>query len=296
MRPTSDRQLLQIRDLCVDFDADKPSAHRAVESVSLSIAEGEVLGLVGESGSGKTVLSYSILGLLPSTGRITSGSVVWLAQELRGLPESKLRLIRGREIAMIFQDPQASLNPVYTVGTQIGWVLDLHRGMRGAEAKTEVLRLLDSVKLRDPSRCARSYPHELSGGMCQRAMIAMALAGRPKLLIADEPTSALDVSVAAEIVSLLAGLREEFALSVMVITHDLSVATCLADRIAVLDRGRLVECVPADKFIPAAQDAASRSLIDASLYLGAAFRSSASALEPSLPSKTGEVRIQEQQP
>jgi ABC-type dipeptide/oligopeptide/nickel transport system ATPase component len=189
---------------------------------------------------------------------------------LQSLSEKELRPIRGKEIAMIFQDPQASLNPVYPVGRQIQWVLALHRGISGPEAGKEVLRLLDSVKLRDPKRIARSYPHELSGGMCQRVMIAMALAGHPDLLIADEPTSALDVSVASEIVALLASLNKEFSLSILIITHDLGVATCLADRIAVLDQGKLAETLPADQFIRGASHPASELLIRSSRSLGAA--------------------------
>lgn len=264
------QKLLQVEGLTVDFDAGKPTAHRALDGVSLSIGEGEVLGLVGESGSGKTVLSHSILGLLPANGRISSGRVIWKGRELQSLPEKELRPIRGKEIAMIFQDPQASLNPVYPVGRQIEWVLSLHRGMTGTEAEKETLRLLDSVKLRDPKRVARSYPHELSGGMCQRVMIAMALGGHPNLLIADEPTSALDVSVAAEIVALLASLSEKFSLSILVITHDLGVATCLADRIAVLDQGRLAETLNSDQFLHRATHPASELLIRASRFLGSA--------------------------
>lgn len=267
---TTANSLLKVEGLTVDFDADKPTTHRALDAVSLSIAEGEVLGLVGESGSGKTVLSHAILGLLPANGRISTGRIVWQGSELQCLPESKLRSIRGKEIAMIFQDPQASLNPVYTVGRQIEWVLGLHRRISGTDAENEVLRLLESVKLRDPKRCARSYPHELSGGMCQRVMIAMALAGHPKLLIADEPTSALDVSVAAEIVALLGSLRKEFGLSILIITHDLGVATCLADRIAVLDQSRLVEVTDSKDFLSNAGHPASRTLIKASRFLGSA--------------------------
>ena len=269
MHETSNH-LLCVEGLSVDFDAGKSTVLRALDEVSLSIGEGEVLGLVGESGSGKTVLSHTILGLLPGNGRVTSGRILWKGRELQSLPEKELRPIRGKEIAMIFQDPQASLNPVYPVGRQIEWVLSLHRGMNGSESEKEVLRLLDSVKLRDPKRVARSYPHELSGGMCQRVMIAMALAGHPDLLIADEPTSALDVSVASEIVALLASLNKEFSLSILIITHDLGVATCLADRIAVLDQGKLAETLPADQFIRGASHPASELLIRSSRSLGAA--------------------------
>jgi len=274
--------LLQVDGLTVDFDAGKPSAHRAVDGVSLTITKGEVLGLVGESGSGKTVLAHSILGLLPVNGKASSGRIEWVGRDLVQLSEKELRQIRGKEIAMIFQDPQASLNPVYTVGAQIEWVLKRHRGVVGADAQTEVLRLFESVKLRNPTRCANAYPHELSGGMCQRAMIAMALAGRPKLLIADEPTSALDVSVAAEIVSLLASLRESIGLSILFITHDLGVATCLADRIAVMDQSRLVEEVPSERFLSDACHAASLNLISASRFLGAALNADRGTIAPSL--------------
>jgi ABC-type dipeptide/oligopeptide/nickel transport system ATPase component len=270
--PTKKEFLREIQGLTVVFNEGQSVTHSALNEVDLSISEGEILGLVGESGSGKTVLSLSILGLLPANGRISSGSIRFQGRSVMGLSEKELQGIRGKKIAMIFQDPQASLNPVYTVGRQIEWVLKLHRGITGVEAETEVLRLFESVKLRDPLRCAKAYPRELSGGMCQRVMIAMALAGQPKLLIADEPTSALDVSVAAEIVSLLASLRETFGLSILIITHDLSVATCLADRIAVLDQSRLVEQIASDRFLSSAQHEASRKLIDASRFLGAALQ------------------------
>ncbi len=252
------------------FNAGKAGEHCVLEKVSLDIAPGEVVGLVGESGSGKTVLSHSILGLLPPNGRVTSGSILWQGRELQNLSEKQLRPIRGKEIAMIFQDPQASLNPVYPVGRQIEWVLKLHRGITGPEAEAEILRLFESVKLRDPDRVARSYAHELSGGMCQRVMIAMALAGQPQLLIADEPTSALDVSVAAEIVVLLSNLRRDIGLSILMITHDLGVATSLADSIAVLHKGSVAESLPADRFFNEACHPASELLISSSQFLGAA--------------------------
>jgi ABC-type dipeptide/oligopeptide/nickel transport system ATPase component len=262
-----------VEGLSVVFDPGKPTAHCALDGVSLSIGEGEILGLVGESGSGKTVLSHTLLGLLPMNGSITSGKIEWKGRELRHLSEKELRPIRGKEISMIFQDPQASLNPVYPVGCQIEWVLARHRGLNGSDAQSEILRLFEAVKLRDPKRVARSYPHELSGGMAQRVMISMALAGQPDLLIADEPTSALDVSVAAEIVALLSNLRREIGLSILMITHDLGVATSLADRIAVMDRGRVAETLPADRFIHEASHPASEILIRSSRFLGAALHS-----------------------
>jgi ABC-type dipeptide/oligopeptide/nickel transport system ATPase component len=263
-------KLLDISDLEVVFNAGRRMAHCALSGVNLCIAGGEVVGLVGESGSGKTVMAHSILGLLPASGSVTGGSIKWRGGNLLDLSEAKMRRIRGGEIAMIFQDPQASLNPVYRVGQQIEWVLKLHRGLEGGAAKTEILRLFEAVQLRDPERCYQSYPHELSGGMCQRVMIAMAISGKPKLLIADEPTSALDVSIAAEIVALLANLQGTFGLSILIITHDLSVATRLADRIAVLDKSRLVENVASGSFLSHSEHPASRKLIDASRFLGAA--------------------------
>lgn len=265
------RNLLSINNLRVVFNPKKPTAHHALKGVNLAVRQGEVVGLVGESGSGKTVMAYSVLGLLPANGIVEEGRIEWLeATNLSALSEPEMRRIRGGEIAMIFQDPQASLNPVYRAGQQIEWTLKQHRGLQSRAARQEVMRLFEAVQLRDPERCYRSYPHELSGGMCQRVMIAMAIAGRPKLLIADEPTSALDVSVAAEIVALLAELRESLGLTILIITHDLSVATRLADRIAVLDQGVLVEDVVAARFVHQTTHMASRKLIDASRFLSAA--------------------------
>jgi ABC-type glutathione transport system ATPase component len=268
--PDNSRDLLKVEGLTVEFRTGRLPALRALENVDLKVTAGEIVGLVGESGSGKTVLAHTILGLLPSGGKAIAGRIDWQSRDILTSTERELRAIRGKEIAMIFQDPQASLNPIYTVGRQIEWALKLHRSIVGTEAKTEVLRLFESVKLRDAARCANAYPHELSGGMCQRVMIAMALAANPGLLIADEPTSALDVNVAAEIAYLLAGLRETLGLSILMITHDLSIATTLADRIAVLDHSRLVETVASDRFVSDAQHPASRKLIDASRFLGSA--------------------------
>ncbi|MDX1952183.1 MAG: ABC transporter ATP-binding protein [Verrucomicrobiota bacterium] len=233
--------LLQVKGLTVDFDADKSVAHRALDQVNLSIFEGEAVGLVGESGSGKTVLAHSILGLLPGNGRVTNGCIEWLGRDLIGLREADLRRIRGKEISVIFQDPQASLNPVYAVGKQVEWVLKLHAGIVGSEAKAEVLRLFESVKLRDPDRCAKAYPHELSGGMSQRVVIAMALACKPKLLIADEATSSLDVTTQAEIVGLLQEIRERLDMALLFVSHDLGLVSHLCQRVTVLHNGCVME-------------------------------------------------------
>jgi ABC-type dipeptide/oligopeptide/nickel transport system ATPase component len=238
---TERNDLLSIEDLSVVFDADKPTEHRVLDSVSLAICEGDAFGLVGESGSGKTVLTHTILGLLPRNGSVAKGRIIWRGRELQSLPEEDLRRIRGKEIAMIFQDPQASLNPVYPVGRQIEWVLEHNRGMNGSAARTEVLRLLESVHLKDPARCYRSYANELSGGMCQRVMIAMALACRPKLLIADEPTSALDVTTQAEILALLREVKQEFAMALLFISHDIRAVSALCSKVAVMKSGSIVE-------------------------------------------------------
>jgi len=255
--------LLEVEGLTVDFDANKPTEHRALDGVALSIQAGEVLGLVGESGSGKTVLAHSILGLLPGNGRVASGRINWCGRDLLALSEGERRQFRGKEIAMIFQDPQASLNPVYRVGRQIEWVLKLHRNITGPEAKAEVLRLFVAVQLRDPERCYRSYPHELSGGMCQRVMIAMALACRPKLLIADEPTSALDVTTQAEILDLLREVRQQFSMSLLFISHDVRAVSGLCDRVVVMLRGNIIESGPTAQVFKSPQQPYTQRLIAA---------------------------------
>lgn len=237
----SETSLLRVEGLTVDFDTGKPTEHRALDQLSLSISEGEVVGLVGESGSGKTVLAHSILGLLPANGRATSGHIIWRDCELHGLSEEKLRLIRGKEIAMIFQDPQAALNPVYTVGRQLLWRLKLHRSLSGQTARAEARRLLEAVRLFDAERVFGCYAHELSGGMAQRVMIAMALAAHPKLLIADEPTSALDATIQLEIVSLLKAIQLKHRMAVLFITHNMNLLSGFCSAITVMCRGQVVE-------------------------------------------------------
>jgi len=234
--------LLSVRDLRTWFFTDQGVA-KAVDGISFDIREGETLGIVGESGCGKTVTSLSLLGLLPQPpARIMEGSSVRLrGEELIGVGERRMRALRGNEISMIFQEPMSSLNPVYTVGDQIAEALRLHRGMDRKEARAEVVRLLAEVGISEPKRRIDEYPHQLSGGMRQRVMIAMALSCEPKLLIADEPTTALDVTIQAQILELLAELRKKHGMAVLLITHDLGVVAEVCDRVVVMYAGQVVE-------------------------------------------------------
>ncbi|MDP6363685.1 MAG: ABC transporter ATP-binding protein [Candidatus Poseidoniia archaeon] len=218
---------------------------RALEGVSFEVREGEIFGLVGETGCGKSVTTYSTLRLLPSTGRVHSGSITLAGESLLDASESRIREVRGGEIAMIFQDPLSALNPVMRVGDQIAEAVRLHDDLPDANAVTaRVVEVLGQVRMPDPAGAARAFPHELSGGMQQRVMIAMALAGRPKLLIADEPTTALDVTIQSQVLQLLRQLKQEAGLTVLLITHDLGVVAELCDRVAVMYAGTIVETAP----------------------------------------------------
>ena len=233
-------RLLSVRDLRTWFFTDQGVA-RAVDGVSFHVEEGETLGIVGESGCGKTVSALSILGL-QSPARIMEGSsIVFQGDELVGVPEKRLRAIRGNEISMIFQEPMSSLNPVYPVGDQIGEALRLHRGMDARSARAEAVRLLEEVGIPAAGERIDEYPHQLSGGMRQRVMIAMSLSCEPALLIADEPTTALDVTIQAQILELLAEIRERRGMSVMLVTHDLAVVAEVCDRVVVMYAGQVVE-------------------------------------------------------
>jgi oligopeptide/dipeptide ABC transporter ATP-binding protein len=212
--------------------------------VSFHLDEGETLGLVGESGCGKSVTALSLLRLPPPPGRIVAGRILYKGVDLAGLPEREMRRYRGRELALVFQEPMSALNPVFTVGYQIAEGLIVHGMMRRKEALREAVRLMESVRIPDAARRARDYPHQLSGGMRQRVMIAMGLACRPSVLIADEPTTALDVTIQAEILDLLRRLKEEYRLSLLLITHNLGVIAETADRIAIMYAGRIVEEAP----------------------------------------------------
>ena len=236
--------MIALRNLTVDFDVGHRVV-RALHGVDLDIAAGEALGLVGESGSGKSITWLAALGLLGPRAHV-GGSVRLAGRELLGAPVAELEAVRGRRIAMIFQDPASALNPVHRVGRQIVEALRLHRGLDVAAARAEAVRLLDRVGVADARRRLDDYPHQLSGGLNQRVMIAMALAGQPDLLIADEPTTALDATIQAQILDLLRELRREGGMAMVLISHDLGVVAENADRIAVMYAGRIVEEAPAE--------------------------------------------------
>ncbi|MCB2177317.1 MAG: ABC transporter ATP-binding protein [Actinomycetales bacterium] len=259
--------VLEVSGLSVDFGVDRKWVPAAID-VEYTVHRGEVLAIVGESGSGKSVSSMAILDLLPKTARI-SGSIKLRGQELRGLSRSKMRELRGNDIAMIFQEPMTALNPVYTIGFQIVETLRLHYTMSPEAAKERALELLSLVELPDPLKAFNSYPHQLSGGQRQRAMIAQALSCDPALLIADEPTTALDVTVQAEILDLMRNLRDKLDSAVILITHDMGVVADLSDRIIVMRRGRIVETGTAEQIFHDPQHPYTQELLAAVPELGA---------------------------
>ena len=236
--------LLVLTDVSVSFPTHRGRV-RAVNSVSLEVRAGETLAIVGESGSGKSVMALSLLGLTPAPGQIEQGSIVFEGRDLMALNERSLRAVRGNRIAMIFQEPMSSLNPVVTIGKQVAEPFRLHRGMSKRRAHEEATKLLAKVAIPDPAARMNAYPHEFSGGMRQRVMIAMALACEPKLIIADEPTTALDVTVQSQILALLKELTREMDSALLLITHDLGVVARYADRVAVMYAGRIVETASA---------------------------------------------------
>ena len=253
--------MLRVRDLTVRFRTEDGPV-LAVDSASFEVSGREVLALVGESGCGKSVTALAPTGLLPANARVT-GSVSFDDVELLGLRGPSLRDVRGRDIAYVFQEPMTSLNPVLTVGRQIGEVLRRHQSLRGHEARARATELLDLVGIPLPERRLREYPHQLSGGMRQRVMIAMAVACRPKLLVADEPTTALDVTIQAGVLDLLRTLRTEIGMAVLLITHDLGVVADIADRVVVMYAGRTVEQASATALFAAPSHPYTRGLLDA---------------------------------
>lgn len=255
--------LLEVRGLAVGFPDGTGGWHRPVASVDLRVAPGEAVALVGASGSGKSLTALALVGLLPPRGRILEGSVHFDGTDLTTAPGHVLRQVRGGRVGMVFQDPLASLNPVRTIGGQLLEIITAHRHLSAEAARTEACRLLEAVGLgSDPARLG-AWPHQLSGGQRQRALLAIALAGEPDLLVADEPTSALDTSVQAEVLALLTTLRRERGLALLLITHDLAVAGTQADRVLVMARGRIVEHGPVVEILTAPQHAYTRALVDA---------------------------------
>ena len=262
-----DKNLLKVENLKTYFRVGKKTI-RAVEGVSFEIAEGEVLGIVGESGSGKSVMSLSIMRLIETPGEIVGGSVVFDELDLLKLSDKELENILGTKISMIFQDPMTSLNPVLTIGFQIAETLRVHRGFSKKEAKEKTLDLLNKVGIKNAFNRFDDYPHEFSGGMRQRVMIAMAIACEPKLLIADEPTTALDVTIQAQILNLLRKLKNELGMSVIIITHDLGVVAQFADRIAVMYAGKIVETASVRDIFQKPQHPYTKSLVASIPKLG----------------------------
>jgi oligopeptide/dipeptide ABC transporter ATP-binding protein len=238
--------LLEVNNLRTHFPT-RSGLVRAVDGVSFYLDRGELLGLVGESGCGKSITALSVMRLIAPPGKIVGGEILFDGKDLVTLSDAEMRQMRGDDIAMIFQDPMTSLNPVFTVGEQIAEALRLHRKLSKNEARRTAIEAMREVAIPDPSRRIHDYPHQLSGGMRQRVMIAMALACNPKLLIADEPTTALDVTIQAQILELLDELRKQRDLAVMLITHDLGVVAEVADRVAVMYTGRIVEESPVDE-------------------------------------------------
>ncbi|HEY7700806.1 MAG TPA: ABC transporter ATP-binding protein, partial [Candidatus Limnocylindrales bacterium] len=239
-RERGERPLLEVKGLRTSFYT-RDGVVRAVDGIDFHVDRGEIMGLVGESGCGKSVTSLSIMRLIASPGRIEGGQILFDGQDLLKLSSDAMRRIRGDGISMIFQQPQSSLNPVWDVGKQIAEVLEIHRGMRKGPARDRALELLRMVGIPDPVRRLKAFPHEMSGGMAQRVMIAMALACEPDLLIADEPTTALDVTIQAQILDLMRNLRDETGTAIILITHDLGVVAEMCDRVAVMYAGEIVE-------------------------------------------------------
>ena len=239
-------KLLEIKDEKLSFFTPAGEV-KALNGVSFSMNEGEVLGIVGESGSGKSVTAYSIMGLTAYPGKLIGGTIYFNGHQIEKMREKEMRKIRGNEVSIIFQDPMTRLNPVYTIGNQITEVIRLHTGKSKKEAYDRAKELLELVGINEPTKRLKQYPHELSGGMRQRVMIAIALACEPKLLIADEPTTALDVTIQAQILELMQELRQKLGMSIIMITHDLGVVASMCERIAVMYAGHIVEYGTADE-------------------------------------------------
>ncbi len=268
---TTEQTLLSIKNLSTYFHTPE-GVIRAVEGVNFDILKGACLGVLGESGCGKSVTALSIMQLIPSPpGEISSGSIQFAGKDLLRFSSRQMRSIRGKEISMIFQEPMTSLNPVYTVGNQIGETYRIHEGLDARQAKEKSIEMLSLVGIPSPQKRVDEYPHQLSGGMRQRVMIAMAIGCQPKLLIADEPTTALDVTIQAQILDLMAGLQEEMGMSIMMITHDLGVIAEISDKVVVMYAGQVVEQSSIDELFKHPLHPYSRGLLNSIPKLGDKF-------------------------
>lgn len=254
--------ILNIRNLTVRF-ATATGSFTAVDGVDISVDRGEVLAIVGESGSGKSVSMLAVMGLLPDTATVTADEMTYDGRDLLAMPAAERRRLIGREITMIFQEPIASLNPAFTVGFQIEEVLRLNLGMGRREARARALELFRSVGIPSPEEKLKSYPHQLSGGQCQRVMIAIAIASKPRLLIADEPTTALDVTIQKQILDLLMELQEDYGMALILITHDMGVVAETADRVVVQYKGRKMEDADVLSIFESPQNPYTRALLSA---------------------------------
>jgi oligopeptide/dipeptide ABC transporter ATP-binding protein len=259
--PAGARPLLEIEGLSVEFKSPNGDSFRAVDGVSMKIGAGEVIAIVGESGSGKSVTARAILRLVPHPGRIRAGTIVFEGRDIVRMPQAQVRALRGQRIAMIFQDPMSSLNPVLRVGTQLAEAISLHASLPSAAIRRRVLDLLKRVGIPVPAERARSYPHEYSGGMRQRAMIAMGIANSPALLIADEPTTALDVTIQDQIITLMRDLNRASGTAILLITHNVALVASLCSRVFVMYAGRIVEEGPTEAIFRAPQHPYTWSLL-----------------------------------
>lgn len=276
--------LLSVQNLHVHFPT-RFGVVRALNGISFDLQEGEALALVGESGCGKSVTALSLLRLLPSPGRIVSGHIWWQGSDLATAPERGMRGVRGKEIAMVFQDPMTSLNPVLTVGQLIGELLRLD-GLDGESVRQRCLELLEIVRIPAPARIATSYAHQLSGGMRQRVIIAMAISRQPKLLVADEPTTALDVTIQAQILDLLRSLQKQFRMSLIIISHNFGVVSGISDRIAVMYGGHILEIGPSANILRAPRHPYSLGLLECVPRLGQKPKARLQTIEGAPPDPT----------
>jgi oligopeptide/dipeptide ABC transporter ATP-binding protein len=275
--------LLSVRALTIAVPGPSGEEVSAVDGISFDVGAGEIVALVGESGCGKTLTSLALVDLLPPPLRMVSGDVFFEGRDVQGLPALEKERLRGGGIGLVFQEPASALDPVRTIGSELVAVLERHRGLSRAVAEAEAERWLKRVALPDPARQRQAYPHQLSGGMRQRALLALALAGGPRLLVADEPTAALDVTVQAQILELLLALRQEFALAILLVTHDLAVVAEAADRVLVMYAGEIVESAPAPELFSRPRHPYTRALLAARPGPPSSGRRRLTALEGSVP-------------